>query len=182
MGPGRAHQSVVKMFLAFWPPTAPSQGQEGGPRRRRGEGGPDAGDGTEVLTDPEPAVLRRLPPPHLAHCRKCVVDKALLRKLTSREDLSLQVRILAQKQEIVSSRPWEGRGIRYRPSEVRGNPGIPPPRHSEGPPVLLRARGPGPLPSWKILHVPLARFLFSFNPSSVKKNKYEIGLVPFSKG
>ena len=53
-----------------------------------------------MLTDPEPAVLRWLPPPHLAHRRKCVVVKALLRKLTSREDLSLQVRILAQKQEI----------------------------------------------------------------------------------
>ena len=73
---GQSTQRVVYKFVAFWLPTAPSRRQEGGPRRRRGAGGPDAGDGTEVLTDPEPAVLRWLPPPHLAHRRKCVVVKA----------------------------------------------------------------------------------------------------------
>ena len=69
------HTKRGLQIFAFWPPTAPSQGQEGGPRRRRGEGGPHAGDGTEVLTDPEPAGLRWLPPPRHAFRRKGVVVK-----------------------------------------------------------------------------------------------------------
>ena len=74
---GRAeHTKRCLQIVAFWLPAAPSRRQEGGPRGRRGEGGPDAGDGTEVLTDPEPAGLRWLPPPRHAFRRKGVVFKA----------------------------------------------------------------------------------------------------------
>ena len=158
MGPGRAHQSVVNKFWPFGHPPRPPRDKKEGRDDGVGKGDPMRATGRKCSPTQSRRFSAGCPLPTLRTAANASSSRLLLGKLTSREDLPLQVRILAQKQEICSSRPWEGRGIRYRPSEVRGNPGIPPPRNSEGPPVLLRARGPGPLPSWKILHVPLARF------------------------
>ena len=139
----------------FGYPPRPPEDRKGGRDDGVGQGDPMRATGRKCSPTQSRRFSAGCPLPTLRTAANASSSRLLLGKLTSREDLSLQVRILAQKQEF-----WEGRGIRYRPTEVPGGTGIPPPRNSEGPPVLLRARGPGPLASWKILHVPLARSFF----------------------
>ena len=159
MGPGRAHQSVVNKFWPFGHPPRPPRDKKEGRDDGVGKGDPMRATGRKCSPTQSRRFSAGCPLPTLRTAANASSSRLLLGKLTSREDLSLQVRILAQKQEI-----WFPPMGRPRdPVSALGGPRkslLRFSRNSEGPPVLLRARGPGPLPSWKILHVPLARFVF----------------------
>ena len=95
---GRSTQSVVYKFSPFGNPPRPPRDKKEGRDDGVGKGDPMRATGRKCSPTQSRRFSAGCPLPTLRTAANASSSRLLLGKLTSREDLSLQVRILTQKQ------------------------------------------------------------------------------------